>query len=295
MKAKNIRLLVKLCRPHQWTKNLLVFAGVVFAQRFTETRALVSAFTVFAGFCFTASGLYVLNDIFDRDHDLHNDRKRKRPIASGEVSVRTGLWLVAILLPCGLALCFLAGMRAGLTCLAYALTVSAYSLWLKHIVLLDVLVISAGFVLRAVAGAVAIPVEISPWLLICTLLLAMFLSLGKRRQELVLLNNAENHRKVLSHYTRRFLDQMITIVASATLVAYCVYTVDPETVRKFHTHLMPLTIPFVLYGIFRYLYLVHKHQEGESPSRTLFTDPPLLINIVLWGSTCVAIILLSRP
>lgn len=294
MPMTKTRALIKLCRPYQWTKNLLVFAGVVFGQKFENTNDLESAALVFVGFCLLSSGLYIFNDILDVEQDRRSEKKRTRPIAAGVISKPAALLFCLLFSLSGLVICALRGMPTLSTALSYATVSLLYSIWLKHLVLLDVLAIATGFVLRAVAGAVAIPVPISPWLLICSLLLALFLALGKRRQELVLVSEAANHRPVLAHYTQDLLDQIITIVASATLVAYCVYTADTETVTKFHTQLLPLTIPFVMYGLFRYLYLVHKHDVGEDPSATLLADVPLLLDILLWGLACVAIILLSR-
>lgn len=286
--------LIRLCRVRQWTKNALVFAGLVFAQRFTDLRALGSVLLVFAGFCLLSSGLYVVNDVLDVEEDRRSERKRERPLASGAVPVAAALALALGLAVPGLILTFIPGVWSGLAAVAYAVVVMAYSAFFKHIVVMDVLLLAGGFVLRAVAGALAIPVFISPWLLICTLLLALFLALGKRRQELVLAGEGHGQRPVLLHYSADLLDQMITIVASATLVAYCVYTANPETISKFHTTLLPLTIPFVMYGLFRYLYLVHQHGRGHNPSEVLLTDVPLLVDVVLWGACCIGIILLGR-
>ena len=242
-------------------------------------------------FCGLSGAVYLLNDLRDLERDRLHPAKRHRPLASGSLSPAAA-WVAALALGAGsLAAAFLlpAGFRwcAG----AYLALNLAYSFGLKNVVILDVMAVAAGFVLRAVAGALVIPVEFSQWLLLCTLLLALFLVAGKRRNELTLLDaEARNHRASLGEYSISFLDQMITVVLSATLVAYCLYVMSDGVAAKLGTPALPLTVPFVVYGIFRYLYLIHHRKEGGSPTRTLFTDKPLLLDVVLWA-LCVVVIL----
>ncbi len=283
-----LALLVAL-RPKQWTKNGLVFFGLIFAHRLTEFDPSFRTLLAFAAFCLLSSATYIVNDLADLKRDRLHPIKRKRPIASGELS-RTVAGATAILLlaaalslSAALSLIFL-----GVSLLYLGLSIS-YSLWLKHLVILDVLAIAAGFVLRAVAGAVAISVPISPWLYVCTVLGALFIALCKRRHELLLLQNtAAEHRRILQDYSLPLLDQMISVVTSATLIAYSLYTFSAENLPK--NSAMMLTIPFVLYGILRYLYLIHVKGSGGSPEELLLTDRPLLITVLGWGATSVAIL-----
>jgi 4-hydroxybenzoate polyprenyltransferase len=283
-------LLVSL-RPHQWTKNLIVFAGLIFGQRLLDGDAIARSSAAFAIFCALSSAVYLLNDIIDRDADRRHPLKAGRPIASGVLSVRAAGLAAAILIAGGLGASLLLGPVFALVAASYVVLQSLYSGPLKQIVIIDVLTIAAGFVLRAAGGAVAIAVPISQWLLIVTVLLALFLALSKRRHEIVLLaDGATNHRAILGEYSPYLLDQMISVVTASTLVAYAFYTISPETQEKFHTGLLGLTVPFPLYGIFRYLYLVHRKELGGSPSELLLTDRPLLICVALWGLAVMAII-----
>lgn len=283
--------LVRLMRPRQWTKNLVVFAGVAFAQRATRVDDLLRASAAFGLFCILSGVVYILNDIVDREADRAHPTKCSRPIASGAVSVHTAtVWAIALGVFSLAAAAWLSTPFAVVSA-SYLALMFAYSRWLKHAVILDVFAISAGFVLRAVAGATVIGVEISSWLLVCTILLSLFLGMSKRRHELVVLEtDATNHRPILAEYSPQLLDQMISVVTSSTVVAYALYTLSPDTVAKFKTHALSLTIPFVLYGIFRYLYLVHKRDLGGSPERVLIEDKPLLIAVAAWA-LCVAIII----
>jgi len=234
-------------------------------------------------FCLLSSGAYILNDIFDLKKDQKHPLKSQRPIASGKISVPQAAVFSIIIMAVALILSFRINSYFGLCGLGYVVLNLFYAAFIKNWVILDVMAIALGFVLRAVAGAVAIQVEISSWLLVCTTLLALFLSLGKRRQELILLEEeAKAHRSILTEYSPYFLDQMIAVVTASTVVAYCFYTLSPEIEEKFNTQLLSLTIPFVIYGIFRYLYLIHQKIEGGNPTKTLLTDKPLLINIFLW-------------
>jgi 4-hydroxybenzoate polyprenyltransferase len=284
-------LLISL-RPHQWTKNLLVFAGLLFGQLLLDTNALIRSIVAFAVFCALSSAVYVFNDIADRDADRQHPLKRSRPIASGALPVSTayGAAIALTLAALAAALAYLGPAFAAVAA-AYLALQALYSTWLKRVVIIDVLTIAAGFVLRAAAGAVAIAVPMSDWLLVVTVLLALFLALSKRRHEIVLLaDGAMNHRAILGEYSPYLLDQMISVVTASTLVAYAFYTISPETQHRFHTSLLGLTLPFPLYGIFRYLYLVHRKELGGSPSELLLTDRPLLVCVALWALVVTAII-----
>ncbi len=271
-------------RPKQWTKNLVLFAGLIFSQTLTQPFLLLKAIAGFALFSALSGALYILNDIVDLREDGEHPVKSQRPIASGRLSVKAALLWAVVLALGSLCLTWLLGGKFFLVAAMYTVLSIAYSFLIKGIVILDVLAIAFGFVLRAVAGAVVIDVEISTWLLVCTVLLALFLALSKRRHELILLEGsvADLHRKTLSEYSPRLLDQMISVVTASTLMAYALYTMAPETVSKFQTRGLGLTIPFVLYGIFRYLYLIHRREEGGAPEKTFLTDLPLLMDVGLW-------------
>ena len=281
-------------RPRQWIKNLFVFAGVIFSQQML-TPLLWTAVAAFAIFCGLSGAMYLFNDVADAARDRLHPTKRFRPIASGRLSRRTAFVAGALLLAGSLAAAFRINVPFGLVALAYGVLLTAYSVWFKHLVILDVLTVAAGFVLRAVAGAVAVDVEISGWLLICTILLALFLALGKRRHEYrSLARDASLHRPILAEYSEGFLDQMISVVTASTVTAYALYTMSPETVAKFHTRLLPLTLPFVLYGIFRYLYLLYRRDLGGSPSDLVVGDRALLLDALLWMLATFAIIYGAR-
>ena len=293
--------LLSALRPRQWTKNLSLFVGIVFAQRLFTLPSFERASVAFVIFCLASSSIYLLNDLLDLKNDRQHPLKRLRPLASGRLPVSWAVSaIVFLLLACAalIALLFFipitpltdifapigANVLFALSVAAYLLLMALYSVHLKHVILLDVFIIAAGFVLRILAGAVVIPVSISPWLYLVTILLALFLALSKRRHELVLLQDqASNHRQILKEYNLPMLDQMITIVVSATLMAYSLYTFQGPT----GNHRLMVTIPFVLYGMFRYLYLVYKHQEGGSPEEVLLRDRHMLTTVVL----CVAIII----
>lgn len=278
-------------RPDQWTKNLIVFAALIFARRLFDPAALASASAAFLIFCALSGAVYLLNDVSDREADRRHPRKRERPIASGALSPGAALLWALGLGGGALAAAFALGPWLGATASAYLTLFVLYARWLKHVVILDVMAIAVGFVLRAVAGGVVIGVPISDWLLVCTILLALFLGLAKRRHELTLLaDGAPGHRRILEEYDPYLLDQMIAVVAAATLVAYIIYCASPETHAYFGTDLLVLTTPFPIYGIFRYMYLVHRRQGGGSPAELLLFDRPLLACVGLWGLSVVAII-----
>jgi len=290
-----VSLLLSL-RPDQWTKNLLVFAPLIFAEtgKLFDPQSVISAVEAFLIFCVLSGVVYLLNDVVDRESDRQHPLKKRRPIASGAVSVSAALVTAAVLSVLALVAAFALSRGFGLVSVAYLALQVLYSGPLKHLVIIDVLTLSLGFVLRAVAGGVAINVVISHWLFVCTILLALFIGLAKRRHELVLLgDDASRHRRILDEYSPYLLDQMIVVVAAATLIAYIFYTVSPETAAKFGTEWLGLTIPFPLYGIFRYLYLVHRREGGGSPSDLLLNDRPLLACVILWVVAVVLII--HRP
>lgn len=278
-------------RPAQWTKNLIVFAAVMFGGRLLDPNALLRSIEAFAIFCLLSGAVYLVNDVADREADRQHPLKRGRPIASGALPVSIALGTASILALLSLIWAVALGSSFAVLAGAYLVLQSLYSGPLKHIVIIDVLTIAIGFVLRAAAGAAVIAVAFSEWLLILTILLALFLALSKRRHELVLLaDGATNHRPILQEYSPYLLDQMISVVTASTLVAYAIYTVSPETIEKFHTNKLGLTLPFPLYGIFRYLYLVHQKDGGGSPSEMLQNDRPLLVCVALWAGTVAVII-----
>jgi 4-hydroxybenzoate polyprenyltransferase len=285
-----VLLLVSL-RPEQWTKNLLVFAGALFGGQLLNGSALAAATATFLIFCALSGSVYLFNDVADRVGDQRHPLKRERPVASGELSPGLAATVGVILGVAGVGAAFAIRPLLGMVAAAYFALLFLYSFALKHLVIIDALTIAAGFVLRAAAGAVAIAVPISHWLLVCTTLLALFLSFSKRRHELTLLaEGAIDHRPILHEYSPYLLDQMIAVVTASTLVAYTLYATSPETAQRLGTARLGLTIPFVLYGIFRYLYLVHQKRAGGSPTTLLVTDGPLLACVALW-SLAVAVIL----
>ena len=296
------RVLLKAMRPRQWTKNLAIFVGIVFAQRLFSFSLFARASIAFVAFCLASSSIYLLNDLLDLENDRQHPAKSKRPLASGALPISWAVVTIGVLLLACAALTSLiffisidgqtdifaayggASVLFALTIAAYLLLMAHYSVRLKHVVLLDVFVIASGFVLRILAGAVVIPVEISPWLYLVTILLSLFLALNKRRNEIVLLQGqASNHRQILKEYSLPLLDQLITIVTAATLMAYSLYTFQSPT----GNHRLMITIPFVLYGMFRYLYLVHMRMEGGSPEEVLLRDRHMLGTVVL----CTALII----
>jgi len=289
--AGKVGALLASMRPHQWTKNVFVFAALIFAHQLGRGEAVLRVCAAFALFCALSGSVYLLNDLVDLEKDRAHPRKRLRPIASGQVSPILAGVLACAVAALALAGAFLlSGAFGSVAALFLAMNV-LYSYYLKRIVILDVMAIALGFVLRAVAGAAVIEVEISPWLILCTSLLALFLGFCKRRNELTLLQSgAVAHRAILSEYSVSFLDQMIAVVTASTVIAYAFYTMSPDVQGKLHTRYLGLTVPFVLYGIFRYLYVLHLKGEGGSPSNTLLEDRALLLNVILWGLACIGIL-----
>jgi 4-hydroxybenzoate polyprenyltransferase len=292
-RVSTFRLLLISLRPEQWSKNLFLFAGVLFGARLLDIEAIGRATAGFAVFCALSGVVYLVNDLADRAGDQRHPLKRLRPIASGRLSPRIAFTAALLLGVVALAAAVWLSPRFAMYAGAYVALLVVYSVVLKHLVIIDVLTIAAGFVLRAAAGAVVVFVPISHWLLVCMTLLALFLVLSKRRHELTLLgDDATTHRPILEEYSPYLLDQMIAVVTASTLVAYAVYSTSTETAERLNTTRLGVTIPFVLYGIFRYLYLVHQKRGGGSPADLLLTDRPLLACVGLWA-LCVALILYS--
>jgi len=286
-----IRAILVSLRPHQWTKNLLVFAALALSKHLFEVEAFLRALLAFGIFCGLSGAVYVLNDLTDLARDRLHPRKRNRPLASGALTPATARHVAWSLGLVCLGLSWLLGRDFALVALLYLLLNVAYSARLKEIVILDVLSISLGFLLRAVAGALAISVQFSEWLIVCTMFLALFLALSKRRHELTSLEGAAfGHRPILAEYSPYLLDQMISVVTASCLMAYAFYTLAPDTVEKYRTDRLAWTIPFVLYGIFRYLYLVHQKEQGGSPTDILLTDRPLLVDVALWALSIVLVV-----
>jgi 4-hydroxybenzoate polyprenyltransferase len=284
-----VTALVRSLRPRQWTKNLIVFAGVIFGPKLDDPTAVTSAIVAFFVFCLLSGVVYLINDVRDREADRLHPIKSRRPIAAGELLPAQAIMAAAIIGVVALGVAFQLSLSFGVVAALYVVVLGLYSTSLKHMVILDVLTIAFGFVLRAWAGAEAVDVVVSHWLLLLALLLALFIGFGKRRAELVALaEDASDHRRILAEYSPYLLDQMINIVAACTLLAYALYTIDDQTVAKFQTDNLLWTFPFPLYGMLRYLYLVHQREGGGDPSELLLTDRPLLACVVL----CAVVVLL---
>ncbi len=279
----------RLMRPRQWIKNLLVFAPLIFAQDFLRLRDLLPVALAFLAFCLLSSAVYIANDWRDRDEDRRHPKKRRRPLASGQVSLRAAGALLAVLLALGLGLALLSGPWVLLVAGLFLLVNVLYTYLLKSQLFLDAFGISAGFMLRALAGAVAIGVAFSPWLFALVLLLTLFLAFGKRRSELRASSAPEQHREVLGRYTAPLLDQILGVLVSSMIAVYAIYAFD----QPLHAHAFMLTIPFVIYGLFRYLYLLSAN-DRENPDELLVTDWPTLVNLGLWAVTVVVMLVLNR-
>jgi 4-hydroxybenzoate polyprenyltransferase len=284
----NLSDALRLMRPRQWTKNLAVFAAIVFAGKLTDPRLLGTVTLAFVSFCLMSSAMYALNDVLDAERDRQHPVKRDRPIASGRISPEVGIGLATGLALAGGALAFALGTPFLATVAGYVTIHLLYSFWLKHVAIVDMLVIAGGFVLRAVGGAVVIEVPVSPWLVLCTGLLALFLAAAKRRHEIVLLRGASgSHRPVLAEYSAELLDSFMVTLSSATVTTYALYTFfEPRSVN----HSMMLTIPFVIYGVLRYQYLVLGREGGGSPEEVLLGDAPILVDVALWILSAVVIL-----
>lgn len=285
------RAMIASMRLQQWIKNCFLFAALIFSGNLFNIPDVLTTSAGFLLFSCAASGLYIFNDITDLKQDKLHPVKSRRPISSGKLSISGAAVVSSLLMAVGCIGAFVLKMDFGIVVLVYLMMNALYSIKLKHVVILDVMTIAAGFVLRVVGGAVLIGVPTSEWLIICTVLLSLFLGFSKRRHEITILEaQSNNHRSVLEHYSPYFLDQLIGIVTASTVMSYALYTISDETVKKFGTNHLIYTVPFVLYGIFRYLYLVHKKIEGGNPTKLALTDRPLLVNLILWIITASFII-----
>ncbi len=283
--------IIKLIRPWQWVKNGVVFAGIIFSGNAFIREFQIKALLAAVAFCLLSSAVYALNDIVDRKIDRFHPMKKNRPLASGQLSIATAVVVVILFAAGALAISYSVNLDLFLVSAGYLILSVLYSLAFKNIVIIDVMSIAVGFVLRAEAGVVAIDAPFSSWLLIATFTLALFLALGKRRHELVSLEKgAVPHRKILEKYSSYLLDQLIGVVTASAVITYFFYTVSPSVQSKLHTPYMVLTTPFVVYGIFRYLYLVHQESKGGFPTRILFTDAPLLLNVLLWLASVIVLL-----
>jgi 4-hydroxybenzoate polyprenyltransferase len=278
-------------RPKQWSKNVIVFAGLFFAEDIFNPEKIKAALFAFAAFCLISSSGYLINDVVDREKDKLHPVKRNRPIAAGKLAWQTAIAFAVVFILLSLYASFSNNLTLGLIIVFYFALTFSYSLLLKRLIIVDVMIIASGFMLRAIGGTIAIEEPISSWLIICTIFLALFLALTKRRAEVMNLgDNAATVRKTLAGYNLSFLDQMINVVTAACLMAYALYTLDPATVEKFGTRNLMFTLPFVIYGLFRYLFLVHNRNLGEAPDVAILKDIPILLCIFLYAATVVAII-----
>ncbi|HQY90476.1 MAG: decaprenyl-phosphate phosphoribosyltransferase [Caldilinea sp.] len=287
---KNFTGLLRTMRPRQWVKSVIVFAALVFDGKLFVPELFAKTLAMFIAFCLISSSVYIINDLVDMEKDRQHPRKRSRPLASGQLEARIAVAAAALLAVVAMGGAFWLDLWAGVVLLIYLVQNIAYSFWLKNIVILDVMVLAFGFLLRVLAGVVVVQVDnFSPWLYICVTLLALFLGFGKRRQEIVLLEGeAANHRAILSEYNLPLLDQIISMVVTATLVSYTFYSFDATTALA-HSKML-LTVPFVFYMLARYLYLVHVKHLGGAPDELLLEDRPLLMNSILWAMAVVALI-----
>jgi 4-hydroxybenzoate polyprenyltransferase len=286
-----IRPLLRSLRPAQWAKNLFVLAPRVFGGLLLDASAVARGGLALVAFCCASSAVYLVNDIRDREEDRRHPLKRLRPLAAGTLRVPTAVTAMIALAAAALGVALYLGPSFAWILAAYLILNLLYTLWFKHMVILDVMSISLGFVLRVEAGATAMHVEVSRWLFLCTIFLALFLAFSKRRHEITLLaGEASGQRPVLDHYSPAFLDQMINVVTASSVVSYALYAVAPETVEKYGTQDLVFTIPLVLYGIFRYLYLMYQRPGERNPTEAILRDAPFLINMLLWGLAVVWIV-----
>ncbi len=287
---KNFSGLLRTMRPRQWLKNVIVFAALVFDGKLFAPDLFARTAMIFVAFCLLSSSVYIINDLVDMEKDRQHPRKRMRPLASGQVLPQVAIVAAGVLAVVAIGGAFWLDVWAGVVLLVYLAQNVAYSFWLKNIVILDVMVLALGFLLRVLAGVVVVQVDnFSPWLYICVTLLALFLGFGKRRHEIVLLEaGAASHRAILSEYNLPLLDQIISMVVTATLVSYTFYSFDATTALA-HSKML-LTVPFVFYMLARYLYLVHVKRLGGAPDELLIEDRPLLINSILWAVAVVVLI-----
>ena len=280
---KRLSHILRLLRPLQWVKSGFVLIGILFAHAWHDQATVRQVLAATVAFSLVASGVYVFNDLTDRAQDAEHPRKRHRPLAAGILSVRAAVLLLVVLLTAGCALGLLASLKVLLILLLYVVLNLCYSLGLKHVVLLDVFIIAAGFILRILAGTTGVGIAPSQWLLLCGLMMSLFLGFGKRRAELYAVSSGDtNRRRVLEHYQPVLLDKMIVITATCVIITYSLYTMSEQTIRTHRTESLIYTVPFVMYGIFRYIYLLHQQRAGGDPAQEIFRDPHILLSIVCW-------------
>jgi decaprenyl-phosphate phosphoribosyltransferase len=281
-----------LLRPKHWIKNVIVFAPLIFSKGLFNPSQVLTSLRAFVVYCLAASAVYILNDIADAESDRAHPEKKNRPLASGAMTVRTALMILVLLLCAALFLCIGMQVKFIVVIVSYFLLNVAYSFRLKEVVLLDVFLIAAGFMLRVLGGAYAISVQVSSWIVLCSMFISLFLGFAKRRGELVNVEGAKSGapRRVLLLYKVEFLDQMLTISAAGAVIAYALYTVAPRTLATFGTENLIYTTIFVIYGVFRYLYLIHSGKQGENPTDALTSDVPIIVDGVLWVLACVYLI-----
>ena len=283
--------LFRLMRPYQWVKNGFVFTGLLFGHAWHDPHLVTQVLIAFVAFCLVSSSIYTFNDIVDLKEDRLHPGKSRRPLASGQVSVSAAVMFAALLAVPGLVLAYAASPAVLIILLGYGLMNIAYSLRLKHVVILDVFIIATGFMLRILAGTIGVGIPPSQWLLLCGLMLTLFLGFTKRRAEIIALTDDKAaHRKVLEHYSPVLLDKMIGITAAGLIMSYSLYTMNPDTMRIHGTANLIYTVPFVMYGVFRYIYLLHHHSRGGDPSHDLLRDPHLLIVVGAWLVTTILLI-----
>lgn len=288
-----MRDLFQALRPYQWSKNLLVFAGLVFSLDLLQPGKVVAAAVAFVAFCAASSAVYLVNDVIDRERDRYHPTKRLRPIASGRIGIGPALTVAVLLATAALGAATWVNLEVALVIAGYFALQGAYVAGLKDVPIVDVLCVATGFVLRAVAGAVAVAEPISQWLLICTIFLALFISLAKRRHEVATLAEAgSRHRVALGGYSVELLDQLLSVATAGTLISYALYTTDPVTIAKFDTELLPLTLPVVIYGLFRFQTLVQDGRLVGDPSRLLLRDRATAVAVTVWGAMILAILYL---
>ncbi len=283
--------LIRLMRPHQWVKNSFVLTGLIFGHAWHSPALVIQAFTAFAAFCLISSTVYVFNDIIDIDQDKQHPTKRNRPLPSGKLSIHTAAIFAAVLGVAAMLLAALASYKVVIILLIYAVMNLAYSIELKHIVILDVFIIATGFMLRILAGTLGLGIPPSQWLLLCGLMVTLFLGFSKRRAEIIVLSDDKSaHRKVLEDYSPVLLDKMIVITAAGLIMSYSLYTMSPETIMIHRTANLVYTVPFVIYGVFRYIFLLHHQRSGGDPSRDLVRDPHMLTVLATWFITTIVLI-----
>ena len=288
--------LLKLCRPQQWIKNGFVFAGLVFGHRWHEPALVLKVLIAAIAFSFASSTIYILNDVVDRDKDRLHPKKRYRPLAAGTVTIPAATAQAIMLALAASVLSLWVSWVAFVMIFCYAMLNVAYSIQLKHIVILDVFCIAAGFMIRILVGTVGVGIPPSKWLMLCGLMITLFLGFAKRRAEIAALDaGGVDHRSVLAHYGSSLLDQVSAICATGVIVTYCLYTTSPDTILVHHTSNLIFTAPFVIYALFRYIYLVQHQSSGGDPSRDLIRDKHIVASIVGWLITTVAILLAAQP